>query len=169
MEFVPVAKNHFIHACKLFKDGYHTLFNKKKGKSVRHQKGDTEGAEILKRGVSCVVYDKSIWEDSEAVPALASIAKLNSKIDAGEDEMHAFGRIDELYSLMSKQTQWQSMAKDDGIPVSAVVEALDKHSGLGHYVLKDWECLISLRAGLTKAHAEILECASLTLSPGKSG
>ena len=27
MEYVSVDKNHFIHACKLFKDGNHTLFN----------------------------------------------------------------------------------------------------------------------------------------------
>ena len=35
-----------------------------------------------------------------------------------------FGRIDGLYSQMSKDVEWRDVAKVDGIPVTAVIHAL---------------------------------------------
>ena len=107
MEYVPIGKNHFTHACKLVQDGSHVLFNRPNGKPIRFSRGDTEGAEILKHGVSAVIYDKSIWEDLEAVHAIASIGNLNAQIDASEDEMQAYGRIDVLYTHMSQNPEWK--------------------------------------------------------------
>ena len=76
MEFVAVGKSHFTHSVKLAKDGTHTLFNRHNGTPIRFQKGDKEGAEILKTGVVAVIFDKSIWDDMEEVEALSSFDNL---------------------------------------------------------------------------------------------
>ena len=133
------------------------MFGKPDGQPIRPAKGDTEGAEILKHGVSAIIYKASLWEDIEAVQAIASIGNLNSKIDASEDEMQAFGRIDDLYHHMSTSVVWKQKAKTAGIPVQAVIDALKDQSGLGHFVVEDWAYLIALRQVLTKAHSEILK------------
>ena len=114
MEYVAIGRNHFTHACKLFQDGDHTLFGKPDGLPIRLRKGDTEGAEILKHGVSAMVYKAELWSDLDAVHAIASIGNLNSKIDASEDEMQAFGRIDDLYDQMSNDAEWRDAAQGDG-------------------------------------------------------
>ena len=74
----------------------------------------------MTKGVLAVIYDKSIWEDPEAVIALSSLGNFNAAIDQGEDEMQAFGRINELVNRMN-DTEW----KDTGdIPVSAILEGV---------------------------------------------
>ena len=157
MEYVAIGRNHFTHACKLFQDGDHTLFGKPDGLPIRLRKGDTEGAEILKHGVSAMVYKAELWSDLDAVHAIASIGNLNSKIDASEDEMQAFGRIDDLYDQMSNDAEWRDAAQGDGIPVQAVLDALKNQSGLGHFVVEDWSYLIALRQVVSKAHSDILK------------
>ena len=41
-----------------------------------------------------------------------------------ENEMQAFGRVDELYKSMSEDPEWSKKSKGEGIPVKAVMEAL---------------------------------------------
>ena len=105
MRYVPATKTHWTFACKLGKDRTHTLFNKPNGPKIVFQKNDTEGADISTAGVSAVIYEASIWEDMEAVHAIANVGNLNSKIDEVEDEMQAFGRVDALYNDMAKEKE----------------------------------------------------------------
>ena len=112
----------------------------------------------MKRGVSAMIFEKSLWEDMDAVRAIASIGNLNAKIDAGEDEMQAFGRIDDIYNQMSTEDAWKDRAKgDDGIPVKEVMDCLINRCELGRYAVDDWKNLIALRQVLTPAHSEILK------------
>ena len=101
-------------------DGTHTLFNQSGLPKIRFNSDDPEGKEITSQGVLAVVYDQSIWEDEEAVIALSSLGNFNAAIDQGEDEMQAFGRINELVNRMN-DTEWKD--KDD-IPVSAILEGV---------------------------------------------
>ena len=158
MEYVCLTKTHFTHACKLIKDGDHTLFGKPNGTPIRLATGDSEGAEIMKHGINAVIFEKELWEDMDAVNAIASIGNLNAKIDAAEDEMQAFGRIDGIYNQMSKEDKWKDRAKEAaGIPVQAVMDCLINRCQLGHYTEGEWKNLIALRQVLTPAHSEILK------------
>ena len=58
MEYVCLTKTHFTHACKLIKDGDHTLFGKPNGTPIRLATGDSEGAEVMKHGVNAVIFEK---------------------------------------------------------------------------------------------------------------
>ena len=152
MEYVSVSTTHFSHACKLVIDGTHTLFNQSGLPKIRFNSDDPEGKEITSQGVLAVVYDQSIWEDEEAVIALSSLGNFNAAIDQGEDEMQAFGRINELVNRMN-DTEWKD--KDD-IPVSAILEGVKHSSGFGHFSQDQWEDFIALRKSLTKSHTEVL-------------
>jgi hypothetical protein len=152
MEYVSVSTTHFSHACKLVIDGTHTLFNQSGLPKIRFNSDDSEGKEITSQGVLAVVYDQSIWEDEEAVIALSSLGNFNAAIDQGEDEMQAFGRINELVNRMN-DTEWKD--KDD-IPVSAILEGVKHSSGFGHFSQDQWKDFIALRKSLTKFHTEVL-------------
>ena len=152
MEYVSVSTTHFSHACKLVIDGTHTLFNQSGLPKIRFNSDDSEGKEITSQGVLAVVYDQSIWEDEEAVIALSSLGNFNAAIDQGEDEMQAFGRINELITRMN-DAEWKD--KDD-IPVSAILEGVKKSSGFGHFSQDQWKDFIAMRKSLTKFHTEVL-------------
>ena len=123
--FVAVAKTHFTFACKFAIERSHTLFNKPHAPKICFQNTDTEGAETTKDGVLAVIYGESIWQDMQAIHAIANVGNLNSKIDEAEDEMQAFGRVDHIYNEMAKWPEWAAkLKKDDGIPVAEVLEAL---------------------------------------------
>ena len=117
MEFVPISKTHFTHACKLVNDGTHTLFDKGQ-KKIRWRSDDTEGLDISRNGVMAVIYDKSIWDDPEAVAALCATGNMNSQIDQGEDEMQTFGRACQIFSRMSESNEWRGR----DIPVCDILQ-----------------------------------------------
>jgi hypothetical protein len=91
MEYVCASKTHFVHAQKLASCGTRSLFNKGET-AIRWQPTDGEGAEILKHGPLCAIYDSSVYADVDAVLALSSDDNLNAHVQMAEDEMQAFGR-----------------------------------------------------------------------------
>ncbi len=71
IRYVCITKTHFVHAHKLAKDGTHTLYNRGED-PVRWQDADTEGAQIIEHGPLCSIYSKRMFNDIEAVHAVAN-------------------------------------------------------------------------------------------------
>ena len=57
------------------------------------RKDDEEGAELLKFGPMCVIYDCGLFDDEEAMLAICREDNKNAAVEWGEDEMQAFGRM----------------------------------------------------------------------------
>ena len=84
---------------------------------------------------------------------MSSLGNFNAAIDQAEDEMQAFGRINELLNRMNESPDWKE--KDD-IPVLKIIEELKKSSGLGHFSNEQWKHFIALRQSLTAGHTQVL-------------
>ena len=125
MKYVAATKSHFVHACKLFAEGNHHFHNQPHNPKIRFKPGDKEGKEMQSEGVLAVIYEDTIWGDMREVEAVCAIGNFNAKIDQSEDEMQAFGRINELMNSMCADTQSLS----DG----NVISALQNARGLGHF------------------------------------
>ncbi len=69
--YVCATKTHFVHAQKLAKEGTRYVFNKGED-PVRWQDADTEGAQIIEHGPLCSIYSKRMFNDIEAVHAVAN-------------------------------------------------------------------------------------------------
>ena len=133
MKYVAATKTHFVHACKLFCEGSHHFYNKPQNPKIRFKAGDKEAAEIQSEGILAVIYAETIWNDMGAVEALCAIGNFNAQIDQSEDEMQAFGRINELVNRLPGVA-----LKDDDI----VLKALQDSSGLGHFTPEQWKHLL---------------------------
>jgi len=153
MEYVVASKTHFTHGCKLAIEGHHHLYNDPALPKIRFSPDDLEGQEIMTKGVLAVIYCKSIWEDPEAVIALSSLGNFNAAIDQGEDEMQAFGRVNELFRRMVDSKQYEDM---EDVCINAILEGVRKSSGFGHFSQSQWRDFIALRKSLTNAHTEVL-------------
>ena len=69
-----------------------------------------------------VIYDKSIWDDPEAVAALCATGNMNSQIDQGEDEMQRFGQVCDIFNRMSNREEWQGR----DMPPSNILQEVKK-------------------------------------------
>ena len=101
-----------------------------------------------------VVYNQGIWKDMAAVEALCSLGNLNASIEAEEDEIQAFGRIDTLMTRMASSPEWQ---REDNIPVEAILKALKAASGYGHFSITQWKDFIALRQNLSANHTLVMK------------
>ena len=147
MKYVAATKSHFIHACKLFCEGSRHFYNKPHNPKIRFKAGDKEAAEIQSEGILAVIYGETIWNDMGAVEALCAIGNFNAQIDQSEDEMQAFGRINELVNRLPA-----AALKDDDI----VLKEVQKGSGLGHFTPEQWKHLIALRLTLPSRWATMM-------------
>ena len=162
MMYIPATKTHFSCACRMALDGTHRLFNQPDGPPIRFRSDDSEGYNIANNGVAAVIFESSIWDDMEAVHALSVQGNFNSAIDAGEDEMQAFGRVSALMERMSKYPEWQGK----NIPAAAIVTEIENSNGLAHWSREDWKHLISLRTSLPLQHASILMNCQFNMDGG---
>ena len=72
------------------------MFNKTGGQALRLVGDDLEGVDIKQFGVIALTYGASIWDHMKAVQALWIVGKMNSSKDLREDEMQAFGLVDNV-------------------------------------------------------------------------
>ena len=129
--YVCAGKTHFVHAQKLAKDGSRTLFNQGEVK-IRWKDDDTEGATILEQGQVCAIYSSKLLQDEEAMNALCAEDNLNASVQWAEDEMQAFGRVDQI-------------VRRSGTANAQEIFAILQCSGLGQFTDTDWRELIALR------------------------
>jgi hypothetical protein len=150
MKYVAATKTHFVHACKLFCEGSHHFYNKPQNPKIRFKAGDKEAAEIQSEGILAVIYGETIWNDMGAVEALCAIGNFNAQIDQSEDEMQAFGRINELVNRLP------GVALKDARACDIVLKELQEASGLGHFPPEQWKHLIALRLTLPASWAKMM-------------
>ena len=155
MVYVCGGRTHFVHAHKLAKDGNRTLFNKAEGLRIVWKTSDVEGAEIREQGPLCAIYESSIFEDPDAVSALASDGNLNSNVEMGEDEMQAFGRVDAMFERMARSQDTKAGEKPK-INMEKLLANIQV-SGFGQFSEESWQHLIALRKVLPTAMAKCLQ------------
>ena len=149
--------------------GDHTLFKEIGAPPIAWKSCDLEAMEIRKRGPLCAIYESTIFEDLEALSALASDGNLNSTVELGEDEMQAFGRVDQMFERMFQKRQGDAKTEITveksvaEIAVEKVIAAIQV-IGFGQFCQQEWEHCIALRMVLPTNMANICKCVSSTLS-----
>jgi hypothetical protein len=84
IKYICLTKTHFVHAQKLANDGNRSLLNQGKIDIVLRD-DDTDGHAIQTHGPLCVIYDSKLFEDQEAMLALASQDNLNADVQMAEE------------------------------------------------------------------------------------
>ena len=92
--YACLTKTHFVHALRLGAEGGRTLYNA--GKIALNFPDSPELSAIREDGVLCSIYSEDLWADDSALKALMLGDNLNAAVQAGEDEMQAFGRVDSI-------------------------------------------------------------------------
>ena len=152
MIYVCATKTHFTHAQKLAEAGHRTLFNQGQHEIV-WQKDDIEGAEIMKHGVLAAIYDCKLFDDEEALAALASDDNLNAGVVMGEDEMQAFARVD---ALMTKAARKDETTGNEIHQSEAELMRILEVEGLSPFSTAELTNFIQLRRGLSPRLSKIL-------------
>ena len=81
-------------------DGTRFLFNKG-DTTIRWQSTDVEGADIIKQGHVCAIYDISLLHAHDAVLAMASDGNLNASVQWGEDGRIVWGSVHAMIGRMA--------------------------------------------------------------------
>ncbi|MDP6721474.1 MAG: hypothetical protein QGF59_22590, partial [Pirellulaceae bacterium] len=127
---------------------------------IAWQSTDVVGADICKQGPLCAIYASSVFDDPDALNALASDDNLNSVVQLGEDEMQAYGRVCAMMSRLAHSQDAQATTID------TVVRSLEV-SGLGAFTMQEWKHLISLRACLPQKVSRVLQTCQFNATAGR--
>ena len=155
IEYITLSKTHFVHAHKLAQEGNRGLWNDKKV-PIKWLDKDEEGLLILEQGPICQIFEEGLFEDKDALIALASEDNMNAGIQLGEDEMQAFGRTHQLITKLG----------DQKFTDASVLEKI-RVGGMGTFSDSEWLHMIKLRAGLPTPVADVLQTCHFQASAGR--
>ena len=162
--YVCAGKTHFTHAQKLGNDGNRYLHNVQGPQSlIRWKPEDEEANMIQRRGPVCAIFRKELFDDADAMHALASQDNLNASVQMDEDEMQVFGRVCLLVDNIaaSENSQLQGPIMEQKLLASL------RQVGLGRFTEDEFMHFIRLRLNLEPTIAKVFTTCQFTVCSGR--